>query len=55
MRQRSGGYGNRSDIDCYNYKKHGYYAQDCWAEMMVEGKVNYAEENVEDMLMMVHN
>jgi hypothetical protein len=50
-----GGCGNKSDVDCYNCGKHVHYVRDCWAKKKVEGKDNYIEEKVDDVLMMAHN
>jgi hypothetical protein len=33
----------KPNVDCYNYIKHGHYAQNYWAEKKIEGKTNYAE------------
>jgi hypothetical protein len=52
-----GGRDNKLNVYCYNYEKykHKHYAQGYWAENKVEGKVNYTEKKVDDVLMMTHN
>jgi hypothetical protein len=50
-----GGRGKKFNVDCYNCGKHVHYVRDCWAKKKVEGKANYTEEKVDDVLMMAHN
>jgi hypothetical protein len=48
-----GGRGNKPDIDCYDYEKHGHYDRDCWTEKKVKDKGNYTEVKEDDDVLLM--